>query len=85
MGDRAVTSCRSTAILPCCYNSAPRGHTQNTHIFHALEHCEVNISVLVNPRNAKRVLASYIYIYIYTQAERRGYILQIYLLFEHCV
>ena len=31
----------------------------NMHIFHAFEHCEVNISVLVDPRNAKRVLALY--------------------------
>ena len=60
MDDPVVTSCCSTAILPCSYNFAPLGHTQNTHIlFHALEHCEVNISVLVYPRNAKCVLVSY--------------------------
>ena len=50
-------SCHSTAILPCRYSSAPLGHTQNTHIFHAFEDCKVNISMLVNPRNAKYFLA----------------------------
>ena len=37
-------------------NGAPLGHTQNMHIFRALEHYDVNISVLVHPRNAKRIL-----------------------------
>ena len=33
-------------LLPCSYSSAPLTHTQNVHIFHAFEHCEVKISVL---------------------------------------
>ena len=49
--DRAVTSCRSPTTLPC---SSPLGHTQITHIFLALEHCEVNVSALAQERVLER-------------------------------
>ena len=55
--DRAVTSCRSSAILPCSYSSAQPGHTQNAHMFQVYEHCEVNIVQhnCIDPSNAKHV------------------------------
>ena len=39
----------------CCVAIAP----PNTHILHVLEYCKVNISMLIDLCNAKRILALY--------------------------